>query len=339
MTRYPAARLRDLAEAALRANGVRPETAGIVADALVLAELDGIPSHGLARLPVYVAQVRAGKIAGDAVPRVTRPAPSAVAVDAGDGFAFPAIRAGLALAPEVARETGIAAVAIGRSHHAGVLGHPVAALADAGLVALAFANTPAAIAAWGGRRPLYGTNPIGFACPRRVGPPIVVDLSTSQIARGKILAAERAGQAIPAGWALDAAGRETVDATAALAGTMLPFGAAKGAALALMVELVTAALTGSCFGFEASSFLDDAGPPPRTAQLFLALAPERFGAGFLDRVEAIVAAILAEEGTRLPGDRRHAARTQAQASGIAVAPALIATLTALAGVAPPVALQ
>ena len=143
--------------------------------------------------------------------------------------------------PEIAREQGVAAAAIRRSHHCGAAGHPVEALAEAGLVALLFANTPAAIAPWGGKLPVYGTNPIAFACPLPGRAPIVVDLSLSKVARGNILAAKQKGEPIPEGWALDADGEPTTDAAAALKGTMLPLGDAKGTALALMVELLRAA--------------------------------------------------------------------------------------------------
>jgi (2R)-3-sulfolactate dehydrogenase (NADP+) len=179
----------------------------------------------------------------------------------------------------MARAAGIACAGITRSHHCGAAGHPVERLAQAGLVAMMFANTPGAIAPWGGAKAVFGTNPIAFACPLPGAAPIVVDLSLSKVARGNILAARQKGERIPAGWALDAAGAPTTDAEAALAGTMLPLGDAKGTALVLMVELLAAGLTGANFAADASSFLDDRGPPPGTGQLIVAFNPAAFGGG------------------------------------------------------------
>ena len=177
-------------------------------------------------------------------------------VDAKYGFAYPALDMALAALPQAARKNGVAAAGIHHSHHCGVAGHPVEHLAQEGLVALLFANTPGAIAPWGGAKAVFGTNPIAFACPLPGRAPIVVDLSLSKVARGNILAAKQKGEPIPEGWALDADGKPTTDPTAALAGTMLPLGDAKGTALALMVELLAAGLTGANFAAEASSFLN-----------------------------------------------------------------------------------
>ena len=150
-------------------------------------------------------------------------------------------------------------------------------LADAGLVALMFVNTPSAIAPWGGSKAVLGTNPIAFACPLPGRAPLVIDLSLSKVARGNIMTAKQRGEKIPEGWALDAAGKPTTDPDAALAGTMVPMGDAKGSALALMVELLAAGLTGANFAAEASSYLDDKGPPPGTGQLIVAFDPQAFG--------------------------------------------------------------
>lgn len=333
----PAASLRELAERVLVAAGASAGNAAAVATALVAAELDGIASHGLSRLPFYADQALSGKVDGRAEPELSRPAPAVLRVDARNGFAFPAIAAGLEAAEAAARETGAVALAVGNSHHCGVLGHAVERSAAKGLFALAFANTPAAIAAWGGARGLFGTNPIAFACPRRDGAPLVVDLSMSVAARGKILVAAATGEAIPEGWALDRAGRATTDAQSALGGTMVAIGGAKGAALALVVELLAAALTRSHFGFEASSFFEAEGPPPQVGQLFLLLDPAPFGgAAVLARIEVLCAAMLAEEGVRLPGDRRLASRARLARDGIALPAALHRELLrrAAAGVTP-----
>ena len=314
--------------ALMRAN-TSEANARSVARALVRAEAEGLKGHGLSRVPTYAAQARVAKIDGFATPQVTRPKPAVVAVDAAHGFAFPALDAAVAALPDVARAQGVAVAPIRRSHHAGAAGHPVEALAEAGLVALLFANTPAAIAPWGGTKPLYGTNPIAFACPVPGALPIVIDLSLSKVARGNILAAKQRGDAIPEGWAFDAQGRPTTDPDAALAGTMAPLGDAKGTALALMVELLAAGLTGATYAAEASSFLDDKGPPPGTGQLILALDPVALGGpDTLARLGALAAAIEAQPGTRPPGARRRTLRARAEAEGLNVADALLKEIRA-----------
>lgn len=318
--------LTELCRAVLARAGVLPAAASSVAGALVAAECMGIASHGVARLPQYADQVAAGKVRGDAVPRVETPLPATVRVDAGCGFAYPAMEAGLAAAIPLARRMGCAALGVANSHHCGVAGLHVERAARQGLVALLFANTPAAMAPWGGNRASLGTNPLAFACPApgsgpagESGPdPLVMDLSLSTVARGKIVAAAREGRPIPEGWAVDGDGNPTTDARAALGGMLLPFGGAKGAALALMVELLAASLTGSNHAYEASSFLDAEGPPPRTGQCMLLVSPDAFGADFSGRAAALLGHVLDQPSTRLPGARRFALQRRARREGVSV---------------------
>jgi (2R)-3-sulfolactate dehydrogenase (NADP+) len=327
----------ELALRAMLAAGFAEAVARPAVAALLLAERDGLASHGLQRLPFYLEQARAGKVRADAVPVVETDG-AVVRVDAGFGLAFAAIEQGLDAGTEVARRLGVAAVAIGRSHHFGVAGHPVERLARDGLIGLAFSNSPAAMAPWGGKRALFGTNPIAFGAPRPQAEPLVVDLSLSRVARGKVMIAAKRGDAIPEGWALDADGVPTTDPAAALKGTMIPAGQAKGAALALVVELLCAGLTGSNFAYEASSFFDAEGPPPGIGHLILVLDPGRFDPGrfgpgslgghFAERGEAMLAAVEAEDGARLPGSRR--AEERAKRGGVLELPeALVAELEAL----------
>ncbi len=330
-TTRAAAELRDLAERVLAAAGVTAANAAAVAAALIAAECDGIASHGLSRLPFYADQAASGKVDGSAIPAVTRSAAAVLRVDARDGFAYPAIGAGLAAGESVARALGTATIAIANSHHCGVLGHHVEWVAERGLIGLAFANTPSAIAPWGGKRAMFGTNPMAFASPRRDALPLVIDLSMAVVARGKIALAASRNEKIPEGWALDAEGQATTDAKAALGGTMMAVGGAKGSMLALMVELLAAVLTGSNFGYEASSFFEPAGSPPRVGQLFMVFDPAAFGGdAILDRVEALMATMLEEPEVRLPGDRRAAARRRAATEGITLPDELLRELEARA---------
>jgi (2R)-3-sulfolactate dehydrogenase (NADP+) len=208
------------------------------------------------------------------------------------------------------------------------MGLPVAALARRGLVALAFTNSPAAMPVPGGRRALLGTNPVAAAFPRRGADPLVIDMALSEVARGKIMVAAREGQPIPEGWALDAAGNPTTDAKAALSGAMLAMGGTKGALLAVIVELLCCALTGAAFGFEADSFFAEDGNRPRLGQAIIAIDPGALAGrdAFLDRVEALVEAMLADEGVRLPGSRRGGLAARAAADGIEAPVALFRLL-------------
>ncbi len=308
--------------------GTSPENAQSVANALVACEADGLKGHGLSRLPSYAAQVKVGKVKGDAKPQLSLASPGVLAVDAAHGFAFPALDLAIGALPDVTRAQGIAAAAVTRSHHCGAAGHPVQRLAEKGLVSLLFANTPGAIAPWGGSQAVYGTNPIAFACPLPDAGPIVVDLSLSKVARGNIMAAKQRGESIPQGWALDENGQPTTDPDAALRGTMLPLGDAKGTALTLMVELLAAGLTGANFAADASSFLDAKGPPPGTGQLIVAFDPAAFGGG-VERFAALAHAIEAQQGARLPGRRRMELRRKAEAEGLSMSDALLAEIKAL----------
>ncbi|RDJ21486.1 Ldh family oxidoreductase [Bosea caraganae] len=300
--------------------GASPANAASVAWALVMAEADGLKGHGLSRVPTYLAMLKAGKIDGQAVPIARRPKPGVLAIDAAHGFAYPAIDLAVSELPELARQQGIVAAPIRRSSHCGAAGLHVERLAEQGLVALLFANTPAAIAPWGGSKPVFGTNPIAFAAPLAGREPVVIDMALSKVARGPIVAARQKGESIPEGWALDVDGKPTTDAAAALAGTMVPLGDAKGATLAMMVEILAAALVGTHFAFQASPFIDDKGGPPDTGQLILAIDPAGMGGNwFAERMKLLAHAIEEQEGTRLPGVRRLNLREKAKAQGIEVA--------------------
>src|SRR5262249_34893705 len=231
----------------------------------------------------------------------------------------------------VCRRQGVAVAAIGRSHHCGAAGQHVERLAGAGLVALFFANTPQGIAPWGGRRGLFGTNPLPVGAPLPHPEPLTLDLSPSKVPRGSILVAKQKGERIPEGWALDPEGRPTTDPDAAIKGTMVPLGDAKGTALAFMVEMLAAGLTGARFAFEATSFFSAEGAPPETGQLIIALAPEVLGgADALHQLARLAEAVENEPGARLPGARRLAQRRATAEHGVEVPQALMEEIEALA---------
>jgi (2R)-3-sulfolactate dehydrogenase (NADP+) len=329
-TTLPPAEVEGLVARAFEHCGASPANAASTAAALTAAEIDGQLGHGLTRVAVYAAQLKSGKIAGRAQPEAVRARPGAFRIDANGGFAYPALDLAISCLSSAAKETGIAAATVFNSHHIGQAGRTVERLADQGLIALVASNTPRAMAFHGGTRPMLGTNPLAFAAPLRGRAPLVIDLALSVVARSKIVAAHKAGGQIPTDWATDAQGLPTSDPAAALVGALLPAGGAKGAALAVMVEILCGALAGAHFGWEASSFLDDRGAAPGVGQILIALDPSAFsGPAYLDRMAELLRAAADEPGVRLPGDRRLASRA-AHAQGLILGPDVHAQLVKLA---------
>lgn len=327
--KLPLSEAQALVAGALQRAGASEAMARSTARALVLAESQGIGSHGLSRVAQYATHLGNGRANGAAVPVVRARKGGALVVDAAEGLAFPACDLAVAEAMAAAREHGIAIAGVVRSHHCGVLVDHLRPVAAAGLVGLGFANSPSAMPAAGGRHAIFGTNPVAAIFPRQAADPLMIDLSLSEVARGKVALAAKDGKPIPLGWALDAEGNPTTDAKAALNGSMLPLGAVsspKGAMLALVVELLVTALIGANFGFEASSFFVDEGNRPGIGQTFVVIDPGALAgsAGYLARVEVLVAEMLRDDGVRLPGVRREQLRRKAEADGIEVSDALIA---------------
>jgi (2R)-3-sulfolactate dehydrogenase (NADP+) len=331
------AQVQALVSAELQRAGANPAMAESTARALVLAEAQGLGSHGLSRVVQYATHLRNGRVDGAAQPVVHHRKGAALVIDAQHGLAFAACELAVAEAVAAAREHGVAFVGVVRSHHAGVIVDHLRTAAAAGMVGLGFANSPSAMPAAGGKHAVFGTNPVAAVFPRRPDPsaavgardPLLIDLSLSEVARGKLMVAAKEGRSIPAGWALDAEGQPTTDPKAGLAGSMLPLGAVsspKGAMLALMVELLVTALIGAQFAFEASSFFVDEGNRPGIGQAFIVVDPAALAGAdhYLDRIEVIVAEILRDEGVRLPGARREALRRRAEEAGIDVPDALVA---------------
>ena len=314
----------------LSANGAGDAQAEAVAKALTDAEADGQKSHGAARLPSYVAQLHTGKVKGKAWPRLRRLAPGGSVVDAREGFAYPAIDMARKALIDGLSEAPVSVAVIRNSHHTGVVAHHVEPLAKAGFIAISMGNGPQAMAPWGGNKGLFGTNPIAFAAPREDAPPLVIDMSLSKVARGRVALAARNGEALAEGWAFDSEGQPTTDAKAALEGTLAPMGDAKGAQLVLMVEILAGALAAASLGFEASSLLEAEGDPPRSGQFMLAINPGPFSSGmFASRLEDIISAIKAQPGTRIPGQRRFAQRDVSRREGVTLPKALYDEILAL----------
>jgi (2R)-3-sulfolactate dehydrogenase (NADP+) len=333
MPRLELHEIQSLAERALVRAGANPTMAAATAAALAYADARGLASHGVARVPQYAAHLANGRADGAALPVVIRARGGAVLVDARCGLAFPACALAVGEAIRRAHESGVAFAGVTNSHHFGVAAFHLEPVGAAGLVGLAMGNSPSAMPVAGGRRPLLGTNPLAAIFPRRDGAPLLVDLSLSEVARGKLMVAAKEGKSIPLGWALDRDGRPTTDPGAGLEGSMLPMGGTKGAMLALVVELLVTALTGAAIGFEASSFFVDEGNRPRLGQAFLAIDPDALAGRdvYLQRVEALLGEMAKDQGVRLPGYRRAALAAKARAEGVEIPQALVDQLQRLGG--------
>lgn len=326
-----AAEIETLARRALLAAGANGNSAASLARAIAAAEAEGLASHGLAYLPTYCSHLRCGKVRSEAVLQVTRPRPGLVLVDAGNGFAHPAIDAGFAELIPLARSQGIAALAIRNSYNCGVLGYHTGRLAAAGLLGLGFTHAPASIAPVGCLEPVIGTNPIAIAVPDgKGGVALSIDQSASVIAKSEIMRRRRAGEAIPEGWALGPDGKATTDPAIALQGTMAPSGGYKGVGIGLLVEILAAAASGAVLSKEASPFSGTTGGPPATGQFFIAIdAGSSSGGRFNDAIRRLTASIERQPNGRLPGAKRARARTAAAQTGIAVRNELLAEIDAL----------
>ncbi len=331
--------LERFAQAVLRAVGLPEADAAIVAWALIQANLEGIDTHGISRLAMYTQRVRAGLANPRPTLRWNRPAPGVQTLDADNALGPVAAVAAMDAAISLAREQGIGMVTVAHTNHAAALSAYVERAAAAGCVAMMVCNTPKAMPPWGGREAFLGTNPLAFAAP--VGDddsaPVVVDMATTIVARGNIIMAARQGNAIPAEWALDAAGQPTTDPKAALAGAVLPMAGAKGYALALMIEILSAVISGSSWGPQVRSPYEDTREPTDSGLWLMAfnveaLLPEPLYAQrmseFLDAVRASPAA--PGQQVRIPGERRWRIRQQRLATGIPLDAATRAELRTLA---------
>jgi len=314
--------LTRLTARALQRAGSSKSMAFAAARALVAADTQGLATHGVSRTALYAQHLREGRVNGKAKPAILKRKGATCLVDARGGLAYEAAAIAVKQAIERAKRYGVAFCGVTNSHHFGAAGYHLAPIAEAGLIGLAFTNSPAAINPWGGRGAFYGTNPIAATFPRKgrdaeVLPPLVIDLSLTEVVRGKIMMYAKEGRPIPLGWALDRDGQPTTSAQAALTGSLAAIGGMKGTMLAMIVELLCCAVTGAAFSFENDSYFEP-GNKPRIGHAVLAIDPEALAgaASYAERLEALIGTLLAQEGVRLPGARRHAAVARAQGEGI-----------------------
>ena len=320
-----------LATEKLIAHGCDEANATAVADTITAAERDLAHSHGLFRLPGYVKSLKSGKVNGKAHAKAERMAASAVRVDGDGGFAPPALQCGYDPLAEAARETGVAALAVVDIYHFAALWPEVTAIAERGLVGFAFTAAFPYVAPAGGVKPLFGTNPMAFAWPRKDKPPMVFDQASSAMARGEVMIAAREKHSVPDGVGIAPDGMPTRDPEEILKGAQLAFGGYKGASLALMIELLAGPLIGEHLSFEAKEVDNGDGGPPVGGEFLIAIDPARFGDPdkSMAHAEKLFERLLSEDGTRLPGDRRYINRDITPEKGIEIPQSLYDQIMAL----------
>lgn len=318
-----------LATGILLGLGLSAGHAEAIARSVVTAQRDECYSHGLWRLLGFVPTTRKGKVSLNAVPEVDASAPGVVKVDAHYGYSLLAFREGLPHLVEKANTLGIAAMAINNCYHFSALWPEVEDIAAAGLVSLVMTPSHSWVAPAGGKKPVFGTNPLAFGWPRPGPNPFVFDFATSAAARGEIELHRRAGKTIPLGWGIDSDGNDTTDPTEALKGAMLTFGGHKGSALSAMIELMAGPLIADMTSAESMAFDDGAGVTPCHGELIIALDPKVFLGGAMaenmQRAEKMFDAITGQ-GARLPSQRRYEARARNRELGVPVQKSLLAEL-------------
>lgn len=297
---------RQLASDLLTAAGLPPERAEVTARCIVLADVWGIGSHGLLRLPYYLRRTVAGGYPPRAELTTRVDTGPLVALDGGGGLGHWQLHEAAQLLVERVRQFGVAAVSLANSGHCGALGIYTLPGVTAGHLVMVFSNGPAVMPAWGGAKPILSTSPLAAGIPTRPRPAIV-DMATSAVARGKIAARANAGVQVPEGWALDTAGQPTTDPDRALHGLLAPLGGAKGFALAFLVESLAGGLAGPNLstGVPDMFTADDDALPQRIGHVLVAFDTARFGdsGATRDRLDRLAASVT-DSGGRLPGSRR-----------------------------------
>ena len=297
----------DLAKKTLLANGCDEETANILSDLIMKAERDGSLSHGLFRLPAYVSGLKSGKINGKARPEIKKISPSVIKVLGNNCLAPIVLNKSIPELVKAAKENGVAVLAINNSHHMAAMWPETEAIAEQGLVAFACTSYKPAVAPAGAIKPLYGTNPISFAWPRKGKTPVVYDMATASMAMGEVQVAKREGHKVPLGTGLTKEGKETTDpGEIADGGVLLPFGGYKGSGIAMMVELLAGALVGDNFSYETAAKDNNDGGPPSGGEFILAISPDKLsGKDWDNHSSAFFDKMKSMDGVRLPGERRH----------------------------------
>ncbi|CAH0343167.1 Ldh family oxidoreductase [Rhizobium sp. CECT 9324] len=336
------ARLEDAVARIFSGVGVPAADAAAVAHYLVLADLRGIATHGVSRIPIYAERIRRGVVTAVPEIRIRRPMPAAVHVDGDNGLGFIVARRAMQEAIAAAAQCGIGMASVSNSTHFGMAAAYLLEAVEAGYAAFVFTNASPSMPVWGGRTPFLGTSPFAFGAPGGQGsPPIILDMATSVVARGKIRQAAKKGVPIPAGWALDADGRETTDASRAYAGIVLPLGGPKGSGLSLMMEVIAGVMSGSAYGGKVGDQYRDLDQPQNVGHSFIAFKPDMFleSAIYGDRMDDLVGRardcprVEEDQPILMPGEPEAARMAERMRAGIPLAGDELAMLVEQAGLA------
>ncbi|KAK1963940.1 malate/L-lactate dehydrogenase [Colletotrichum sublineola] len=316
----------------LKGNGVPAENAAIVARCLIAADLRGVDTHGMNRIPSYMERIRQGVLDAAAQPKLNQVTPVVAHVDGKNGFGFVAASMGMAAAVESAKTFGIGMASISHSNHFGMAAWVVQQALDADMMSLVFTNSSPALPAWGGKSKLMGVSPIACGAPGK-DKPFILDMAPSVAARGKIYKAKRRGEKIPLGWALDAEGRPTDDPTAALGGVMLPMGGPKGSALSIMMDVFSGVFSGSAFAGHVTGPYDPS-KPSDVGHFLVAIKPDLFMSleDFRERMDYLYQRVVGSdkaagvERIYFPGEIEQLNQQEREASGIPLVQAEIDAL-------------
>lgn len=303
---YRADDLRSFTESILQAVGVPPADAATTADNLIHANLRGVDTHGITRVLVpYVRRIQHGQMDPRTSVTVVRDRPSTALLDGHNGVGQVVAARAMRLAIEKAGQTGCAWVGVRHGNHFGAAAYYALMAAERDMVGMVATNGPAAVAPWGGRQAMLSTNPIAFAIPAGGEPPLVLDMATTVVSRGRIHLFARQNLEIPPSWALDERGEPTTNPNAALRGTLMPVGGYKGYGLSLVIDALSGVLMGAGYGMHAGGYLTDySAPPQNVGSLFAAVAVDSFmdPSEFRERMDTALREI--KDSPRAPGVER-----------------------------------
>ncbi|MDT9026537.1 Ldh family oxidoreductase [Rossellomorea yichunensis] len=338
MTTYAESDLRQFCKKLLEGMGMMEDHAAVVAESLLRANLEGVDSHGISRLSIYAKRFSDQRINLNPTIQMEQKSPSVLVVNGDNGLghviSYKAIKKGI----EMAKQSGVTAIAIKNSNHFGTASYFCQLACEQNLACIGFTNSPPGIAPWGGKEAFFGTNPMAFGFPTGDDQPVIIDLSTSVVARGKIILAEKQGQTIPEGWAIDEKGEPTNDPKAALNGSVLPLGGAKGSALALAVEILTGLLTGAAFGPHVKSIYEDEEKEnANVGHFFILMDIEKFINlnVFFDSIKNLleemkaVPKVTGNDEIRYPGERRKREWDKRQREGVQLSESVVEELCSL----------
>lgn len=331
--RVPYEELVRLLKAMFLRHACSDQVATLLAENMAGAERDGAHSHGIFRIKGNLGSLDSGWVDGKAVPTLEDVAPGMLRADGRNGFSLPVIAMAAEPLMAKARTNGIAMLTVRKAHHFSAVWPDIEPFARKGFLALAMINSMASVVPHGGHRKVYGTNPFGFAAPREGKDPLVFDQASSAMANGDVQIARREGRQLPPDTGIDRDGNPTLDPDAVLeGGALLPFGGHKGSSIAMMMEIMGAALAGSDYSFEIDWSSHPGAATPHGGQTYILIDPRRGAVNsFADRLEVLIDEIHDAGQTRLPGDRRYANRRDSIAHGIPIDDTAWAEIRRLAG--------